>query len=291
MALTLTLCHKSFKFINIITIWQIMISASHLKIISKVLKTHSGYVFSEDKSYLVESKLPPILKILNYQNIDDFISDIDRNPFGKAANQLCQAMTINETSFFRDQSPYINLEKYILPALAQGTPRTLRVWSAACSSGQEPYSIAMTWEENKHLYPQWSLEIYATDLSMDMIALAQKGEYTNFEVSRGLTEEKRNKYFTKLDNGWRIMPEISSMVQFEPMNLLQIKPQIGLFDVIFCRNVLIYFDQDQKFSIIQDLRRHCATNGYLITGASEIITKSSLGFARSENGLPFYKAI
>lgn len=240
------------------------------------------------REYVLETRLPAILNNAGLSTVDELISTMLNAPQGKAASALLQAMTINETMFFRDNTPFVNIRDHIVPALAaEGPPRVLRFWCAACSSGQEPYSLAITLDQLKEHYPGWNFRIYASDLSEDMIARAQAGLYTDFETGRGLTPELRDRYFKKDQGQWRVEDRLRAMIDFAPMNLLRIPANIGPFDVILCRNVLIYFDVAQKTSILSALRKTSRVPGYLIAGAAEVLS----GITNEYEAHPSWKSV
>jgi chemotaxis protein methyltransferase CheR len=182
-------------------------------------------------------------------------------------------MTTNETFFFRDKIPFDHLRDTILPLMLQSraSRRSLRIWSAACSTGQEPYSIAMCLKEKGAALAGWRIEIVGTDLSQEVLEKSRAGIYSQFEVQRGLPIQLLVKYFTQSGELWQISPEIRGMVQHRQLNLLQDFSHLGKFDVIFCRNVLIYFDQDTKINVFERLARSLEPDGMLMLGAAESV--------------------
>ncbi len=183
---------------------------------------------------------------------------------------LVEAMTTNETSWFRDGAPYAMFERSILPELRtnRATERRLRIWSAACSSGQEPYSLAMILRETL-LLEGWRAEIVATDIDESMLTKARAGTYSQLEMNRGLPAPKLIQYFTRHGPGWRINRELQSLVTFSRLNLAAAPPPIGVFDVVFLRNVLIYFALETRREILNRIRRVCRPDGYLVLGGAE----------------------
>jgi chemotaxis protein methyltransferase CheR len=187
---------------------------------------------------------------------------------------VVEAMTTNESSFFRDLKPFDQLRDFVLPELMKGRgggKRTLRIWSAACSSGQEPYSLAMLLSEHKERLAGWQIEIVATDLSTEILEKAQTGIYTQFEVQRGLPIQLLVKYFHQEGERWRIDPAIAAMVRFRSLNLLEDFTHLGRFDVVFLRNVLIYFDQPTKTAVLDRMSRILNPDGFLYLGGAETI--------------------
>ncbi|MGY3461333.1 chemotaxis methyl-accepting protein methylase [Bradyrhizobium sp. LM3.4] len=218
----------------------------------KFLKERSGLDLSPDKQYLVESRLLPLARKASLPGIPDLVLKI-RNGDGRLATDVVEAMTTNETFFYRDKIPFDHLRETILPGLlrARAARRSLRIWSAASSTGQEPYSIAMCVKEMGAAFAGWRIEIVATDLSQEVLEKSKAGVYSQFEVQRGLPIQHLMKYFTQSGDIWQLNADIRAMVQFRQLNLLQDFSHLGTFDVIFCRNVLIYFDQDTKAVIFR----------------------------------------
>jgi chemotaxis protein methyltransferase CheR len=235
----------------------------------KLLKSRSGIMLSTDKQYLVESRMQNILR----KNALPDISELVRRLHSADAliSEVVEAMTTNETYFFRDKVPFDDLRQTIIPALlaARADRRPLRIWSAAAASGQEPYSLAMTVKEMADTLQGCRVEIVATDLSTEMLRKSEAGLFSQFEVQRGLPIQLLVKYFTQDGESWRISPELRGMVQHKPFNLLNDFAPLGNFDIIFCRNVLIYFDMMTKRSLLSRLRSVLAPDGYLVLGAAE----------------------
>ncbi len=238
----------------------------------KFLKERSGLDLSADKQYLVESRLSPLARRAGLDGIPDLVQKI-KNGDGAVSTDVVEAMTTNETFFFRDKVPFDHLRDTILPALiqARAARKSLRIWSAASSTGQEPYSIAMCLREKAAALAGWRIEIVATDLSQEVLEKSKAGIYSQFEVQRGLPIQLLVKYFTQSGDIWQLNGDIRSMVQFHPLNLLQDFSHLGTFDVIFCRNVLIYFDQETKAVIFERLARCLETDGTLLLGAAESV--------------------
>jgi chemotaxis protein methyltransferase CheR len=238
----------------------------------KFLKERSGLDLSADKTYLVESRLLPLARKAGLAAIPDLVQKIKTGD-GKLATDLVEAMTTNETSFFRDKVPFDHLRDSILPDLiqARAARKSLRIWSAASSTGQEPYSIAMCLKEKGAALAGWRIEIVATDLSQEVLVKSKAGVYSQFEVQRGLPIQLLVKYFTQSGDIWQLNADVRSMVQFRQLNLLQDFSHLGTFDVIFCRNVLIYFDQDTKAVIFERMAKSLETDGTLLLGAAESV--------------------
>ncbi len=237
-----------------------------------LLKERSGLDLSADKQYLVESRLVPLARRAGLSGIPDLVQKMKG---GAAAliTDVVEAMTTNETFFFRDKIPFDHLTGTILPALlsARASRRSLRIWSAASSTGQEPYSIAMCLKERAAELAGWRIEIVATDLSQEVLEKSKAGIYSQFEVQRGLPIQLLVKYFTQKGELWQINADIRAMVQHRQLNLMQDFSHLGKFDVIFCRNVLIYFDLATKLSIFERLSKMLEADGMLMLGAAETV--------------------
>lgn len=240
--------------------------------LQKLLKDRSGLDLSADKQYLVESRLLPIARKLGLPGISELTQKIKAGA-EDIAKQVVEAMTTNETFFFRDKIPFDHLRETILPTLLRerANRRSLRIWSAACSTGQEPYSIAMCLKEYGVDLNSWRVEIVATDLSQGVLEKSKAGIFSQFEVQRGLPIQLLVKHFKQIGDMWQINADIRAMVQFRQLNLLHDIAHLGQFDVVFCRNVLIYFDQDTKSMIFKRLAKVTASDGYLMLGAAETV--------------------
>ncbi len=246
----------------------------------KLLKERSGLVLSSDKQYLLESRLLPIVRRLELGNLGALVARL-RAPGAEALiTRVVEAMTTNESFFYRDKIPFDNFVEAIMPALltARANQRRIRIWCAAASTGQEPYSLAMCLKEMGARLTGWRVEILGTDLSLDVLEKATAGIYSQFEVQRGLPVQHLIKYFTQQGEMWQVSPEIRAMVQYRPFNLLQDFTQLGMFDVVFCRNVLIYFDQQTKIDILQRIARVMPSDGFLVLGAAETVVGLTEGF-------------
>ena len=238
----------------------------------KLLKDHSGLDLSADKQYLIESRLLPLARKAGLSGIGDLVQKL-KNGAGPFTAQVVEAMTTNETFFFRDKVPFEHFRDTIMPALlqARASRKSLRIWCAAGSTGQEPYSLAMCLKEMGAALAGWRVEILATDLSQEVLEKSKAGIYSQFEVQRGLPIQLLVKYFKQIGELWQISAELRAMVQHRPLNLLHDFSQLGSFDVIFCRNVLIYFDQETKTSIFGRLARAIEPDGFLVLGAAETV--------------------
>jgi chemotaxis protein methyltransferase CheR len=242
-------------------------------LLAKLVKERSGLTLTRDKAYLLESRLLPVARKWNLRTLDDLVSRLRKLPDVAMVRDVVEAMTTNESFFFRDIKPFEQFRTVLLPHLlqARAAKRSLRIWSAACSSGQEAYSLAMLLKEEKARLAGWNIDIVATDLSTEILAKAQAGLYTQFEVQRGLPIQYLIKYFKQLGDRWQIDASIREMVRYRPLNLLEDFSALGTFDVVFCRNVLIYFDQPTKAAVLTRLARQLASDGFLYLGGAETV--------------------
>ena len=238
----------------------------------KVLKDLSGLDLSADKQYLIESRLLPLARKAGMADISDLVQKM-KGGSSALINQVVEAMTTNETFFFRDKVPFDHLRDTIMPEVlrARAARKSIRIWCAAGSTGQEPYSIAMCLKEMGAALAGWRIEILATDLSQEVLEKSKAGIYSQFEVQRGLPIQLLVKYFKQMGELWQINADIRGMVQHRQLNLLHDFSQLGVFDVIFCRNVLIYFDQDTKSRIFARLAKAIEPDGFLVLGAAETV--------------------
>ena len=257
--------------------------------VATLLKRRSGLVLTPDKVYLIESRFAPLARQHNLANIDAVIAKL-RTGDEPMARAVTEAMTTNESFFFRDKTPFEHFEKVILPKMLQARAATkrLRIWCAAASSGQEPYSLAMILKEKAALVKDWKIDIIGTDLSTEILAKAKAGLYTQFEVQRGLPIQLLMKHFTKEGESWRIKDDIRAMVEYRPANLLDAFTGMGSFDVIYCRNVLIYFDEATKKNILMRLGQLMPADGYLLLGAAETVIGLSTSFSPMESARGLY---
>ncbi len=238
----------------------------------KILKDQSGLDLSADKQYLIESRLLPLARKAGMPGITELVQKM-RSGSTVFTSQVVEAMTTNETFFFRDKVPFDHFRESIMPEIikARGTRKSIRIWCAAGSTGQEPYSLAMCLKEMGAALSGWRLEILATDLSQEVIEKSKAGIYSQFEVQRGLPIQMLVKYFKQTGELWQINADMRAMVQHRQLNLLHDFSQLGVFDVIFCRNVLIYFDQETKVNIFNRLAKAIEPDGFLVLGAAETV--------------------
>jgi len=240
--------------------------------LAATLKTRSGLILGSDKTYLIESRLSPVARREGFANVSALLTALRTKRDEKLMAAVTDAMTTNETFFFRDKLPFDQFKSDILPALAKTRlSGDIKVWCAACSTGQEPYSLAMLMDEARAQYPRLNLDILATDISERCLEKAQAGLYTQFEVQRGLPITMMVKHFEKVDEMWRISPKLRSSIRFKKMNLLDDLRMVGRQDVIYCRNVLIYFDLETKKRVLEQMATLLADDGCLFLGAAETV--------------------
>lgn len=242
-------------------------------LISGILKQRSGLVLTKEKAYLLESRLMPIARKMNLKDLEELIKMVRDKREEKTIEAIVEAMTTNETFFFRDQKPFDQFKQVIIPHLlkVRAAKRTLRIWSAASSSGQEAYSLAMLLSEEAAKFAGWKIDIIGTDISQEIVEKAKEGVYNQFEVQRGLPVTLLVKYFKQNGDKWQISDKIRQMVQYKVMNLLTDWGAIGSFDVIFCRNVLIYFDQPTKSKILERMAQIMPPDASLFLGGAESV--------------------
>jgi chemotaxis protein methyltransferase CheR len=259
----------------------------------KMLKERSGLVLTRDKAYLLESRLLPVARKVNLKSVDELIAAVRARPSGDLARDIVEAMTTNESFFFRDIKPFDQFKAVVLPALmkSRAARRQIRIWSAACSSGQEPYTLAMLLADEQAQLAGWSIDILATDLSTEILEKARAGLYSQFEVQRGLPIQYLLKYFKQQGERWQIDAALRNRVRFRTFNLLDEPASLGGFDVIFCRNVLIYFDQPTKATVLDRLSRVLAPDGYLYLGGAETVIGVSDKFQASMDNRGIYSPV
>lgn len=251
-----------------------MVKLDEFNLIAAVVRKRSGLMLTTDKGYLIESRLLPVARTNGMQDVSDLCNALRGNPPESLLAEITEAMTTNESSFFRDPKSFEQIRHALLPMLMKPLEarRHIRIWSAACATGQEPYSLAMSLKEDADKMPGWTFDIIASDLAAKTIEKAVKGIYTQFEVQRGLSSHLLVKYFSNLpDTTWQLNDTIRNMVRFKTHNLLGDCAQLGIFDLILCRNVLIYFDEENKALVTDKLASCLSPQGLLILGSTETI--------------------
>lgn len=247
------------------------LSPADFDFVRTFVRSEAAITLEDGKEYLVTSRLTPLLRQHGVPDLATLISRLRANPHSPLGAEVVDAMTTNETSFFRDVHPFDSLRDHVLPELirARAAQRRLRIWCGAASSGQEPYSIALTIREHFPQLHGWSVEIAATDISPTMLAKGKAGEYSQLEVNRGLPAPLLVKHFHRQGVRWVLSDEIRRTVTWSKVNLAERWPPAGLFDIVFMRNVLIYFDVPTKSQILRQTRQRTADDGFLILGGAE----------------------
>ncbi len=274
------------------------ISLQEFEAFRDFLEGSCGILLGENKQYLIQSRLGRILATESINSLGDLLARLRSNPDqNRLREQIVEAMTTNETLWFRDGHPFEILTNDVLPELAARKVRTPRIWSAACSTGQEPYSISMTAQTyiNKNPNDFSDVQIVATDISTAVLDEASQGSYEALALSRGLSAAHKDRYFQKLesdpDERWSIKPEIRKRVRFSYANLLESYASLGKFDVIYCRNVLIYFSSQLKTDIINRMAAALNEGGYMFFGTSESINRytDACEMIRCDSGVVYQK--
>jgi chemotaxis protein methyltransferase CheR len=246
------------------------------------LEETSGILLGENKHYLVSSRLGRLMEEHKLDTFTDLVNCLKKSSVPGIKDKVVNAMTTNETMWFRDVYPYELLKSQILPEFAKRRDKPLRIWSSACSTGQEPYSMSIIVQEflqaNPGSYPA-GVQIVATDISSRVLDYAKAGHYDDGEISRGMEASRRDRFFTNADDRWQVRPEIKSRIQFKQMNLQNSYTALGEFDVIFCRNVLIYFSSELKTDILERMSSQLNSSGYLVLGGSEAPNRYTAKYA------------
>jgi chemotaxis protein methyltransferase CheR len=252
--------------------------------VCRLVRDRSAIVLEPGKEYLVETRLAPVARQYEFDSICDLIARLRSPAEVELRARVVEAMATTETSFFRDLAPFDTLRKTVLPELiaARGSEKRLNVWSAACSTGQEPYSVALLLREHFPELAGWQVNVLATDLSTEVLDRARAGLYTQAEANRGLPAKLMVKYFRQDGTGWRLADDVRRAVEFREMNLIRPWPPLPKMDIVFLRNVMIYFDVDTKKAILSRVARVLAPDGYLILGAAETTLNLDDSFRRAE---------
>ena len=247
----------------------------------RFLEEACGILLGEGKQYLIVSRLTRLMRDENIANLSALMGAIERGQPRHLRDAVIDAMTTNETSWFRDVQPFETLQQVVLPEMEKLRGSPLRIWSSACSSGQEPYTISMILSEYCRKTSASRLaasQIIATDISASMLSQAKQAQYENVALGRGLSDDRRQQFFRHEGDSWRVVDEVRNRVSFREQNLLQGFSTLGKFDIIFCRNVLIYFSAERKQDILQRMAQSLNRGGYLFLGASETISGYSDAF-------------
>lgn len=254
------------------------------------LMQRSGLVLTKDKAYLLESRLMPVARKWNLKGLDELAAALRAKRDETVLRDVTEAMTTNESSFFRDTKPFDQFRQVLLPKLLEtrAARKQIRIWSAASSSGQEAYSVAMILAEMSAKLAGWKIDIIGTDLSSEMVERSRSGIYSQFEVQRGLPITLLVKYFTQNGDRWQLNQQIRDMAQFKELNLLADFGPIGSFDIVFLRNVLIYFDAPTKTRVLDSISKVMQTDGVLYLGGAETVLGLTDKFKPLENQRGLY---
>jgi chemotaxis protein methyltransferase CheR len=258
--------------------------------ITQIIKKKSGIFLAPEKDYLVSSRLLPVARKNSFVDVKELIANV-RNTNNKVLiTEIIEAITTNESLFFRDIKTFDFIKRNVIETIASSVPekKHFRIWSAACSTGQEPYSLAMSILDNTQWNNKYTFEIIATDISQPVLNKALEGVYSQFEVQRGLPIALLLKHFVQQEGNWKIKDNIKSMVNFSKINLIEDFVNLGMFDIILCRNVMIYFDAETKAKILDNISKLMYNNSYLIIGASETLMGNEK-FQQINDALGFYK--
>ncbi len=249
-----------------------MLKPEDFDFVSKLIKSRSGLVLTQDKFYLLESRLMPIARKRGLKDLGELIGAL-RGMDRTLVEDVVEAMTTNESFFFRDTKPFDQFRHVVLPHMikARASKRHLRIWCAAASSGQEPYSLAMILQDFASQLAGWRIDIIGTDISREILNKARAGLYSQFEVQRGLPITLLVKHFQKAEDMWQISADLRSKVQYREFNLLEDLKSLGQFDVVYCRNVLIYFDQPTKTDVLSRISAQMPDDGFLFLGGAETV--------------------
>lgn len=247
-------------------------NSQDFEFLAKLLKEKSGLMLTPDKVYLLESRLTPLSRKRGMDSLDALIQKMRSSHDAGLIKDVTEAMTTNESFFFRDNTPFDIFRDQVLPAMEKARPnKRLRIWCAAASTGQEPYSLAILLKDNWAKWKDWNIEIVGTDICTQVLEKAKSGTYSQFEVQRGLPIQMLIKHFKQEGDVWRLNEDVRRMVTFRPFNLLGSFAALGSFDVIYCRNVLIYFDRPTKKEVLERMQATLAKDGTLFLGAAETV--------------------
>jgi len=263
----------------------VSISAGTFTFVADLVKQQAAIVLGPGKEYLVESRLMPLVREAGLTDVSALVARLQTRPDDTLRRQIVEAMTTNETSFFRDRDPFNALSQIILPELckARASAHRLAIWSAACSSGQEPYSIAMSVLDHPLITSDWQVDILATDINEEILERAQRAKYSQLEVNRGLPVTMLVRHFERAETDWRVVAPVRNMVRFKQLNISE-SFDLPQMDVVFLRNVLIYFDSATKSQVLQRVRRILRPDGYLFLGGAETTLGLDDGFDRVSAG-------
>lgn len=260
------------------------LATSDIDFLRGLIARQSGNVISARQVYMLEQRLVPVAQEIGLTSVRELVEALRKDSRQQLSAKVAEAVTVNETSFFRDMHLFQALKTKIIPEIVERNQlrRTIDIWCAACSSGQEPYSTAMVFREHFPFLNSWNIRILATDISEEMLERTKQGVYSQLEVNRGLPMKTLLRFFDRHGAHWKAKNELRSMVTCRRLNLTQGWPRIGVFDIVMARNVLIYFDQASKTRILHKMKRAIASDGYLFIGSAEMLLGLSVPFERQE---------
>ncbi|HWD27374.1 MAG TPA: protein-glutamate O-methyltransferase CheR [Rhizomicrobium sp.] len=260
-----------------------------ISLLAQIVRRRSGLILPPHKAQFVEGQLAPVMRRFGFRTVEALLAEL-RHGRETLSRAVTEAMTTNESSFFRDRGSFEQFRDMVLPRLIEARAKTkrLRIWCAACAAGQEPYSVAMLLDDAKLPAKGWNIDLIATDISTEMIARAEEGVYSHFEVQRGLAIRRLVAHFEEANGSWRIRENLRRMVTFRPFNLLDSYGWLDDLDVVFCRNVLIYFDHKTKTDVFGKIAEMLAPDGALMLGVSETPRGVSDAFVPVEGAPHFF---
>lgn len=269
------------------------VSDSSTRILAGLLEARTGQQLTMSRRWRIETALSALLRDRGIATLDELITILVMGKEPALSNQVVEALLNNETYFFRDRSPFDLLAKHALPALAnkREASRRLRIWSAGCSTGQETYSLAMLFAEDPARWAGWTVDILGTDVSTSVIDRARSGVYTQFEVQRGLGIQQTIRWFEEAEGGWRATEPLRKPVRFQVHNLLEQPPHPGAFDIVLCRNVLLYLNADRRTLAFERIASAMAPDGWLMLGAGETVIGQTRRFESDSEARGLYRAV
>ncbi len=262
------------------------LAVDDINFLQKLLADRTGHVLNDAQSYLLDSRLKSLVSAQGFETVEQLVAKTRASNSPLLQDQIAEAMTINETFFFRDMHPFEALQETIIPQLIESRrqTQTINIWAGACSSGQEPYSIAIVLREHFPELMDWNIKILATDISDEILARAKSGEYSQFEVNRGMPAKLLIRHFDRNGSTWTVKNEIRKLIEFRKVNLTKSWFFADMFDIVFLRNVLIYFSVENKQRILEQVHRSLASDGCLFLGGGESIIRLDVPFDRETNG-------
>lgn len=267
-----------------------ILSQAQFDFICQVVRQHSGIVLGDDELFLMETQIMPVARHFGFNNVSDMISEMQGKRRLDIENEITEILIPSDTCFFRDVHPFNALKTDVIPELIRlrSTERSLAIWCGACSTGQEPWSIAMILHDQFPQLLDWNLEIIATDYSEDLLERAREGVYNQLEINRGLPVQMLTKFFTHDRIAWRLKDRLRQTVQYRQLNLLHPWHELQKMDLVFMRNVLSYFDLPTKQAILTQVRNQLKPDGYLFLGADESTTDIDTSFQSQTVGQASY---